>query len=580
MTRPRPTSGTGARLSLRALCAAGCLASAAAAQAGETPAGPAPTSTENLVRLMVDKSVITREQGEAIVTQARMEAARAEIDRSAATPPAPAGAEPPKDGVVRVQYVPEAVKQQLREDIKQEVMDQAKRENWAQPEAVPEWTKRFSFAGDIRVRAESVMYPRGNDTTGAFPDFNAINRGGPYDASPSNPNFAPQRNADRSRDRIRLRARFGADINLDEDFTAGLRLATGNNSSPVSANQTFGGDGGFSKYSAWVDRAFIRYEPLRGEDRSLSLTVGRFDNPFFSSAMMWDEDIGFDGFVFKARYGLTESVTPFVTAGLFPIFNTDFDFAVNQPSKFKSDDKWLYAGQIGAEIKPAKDLKFTVGAAYYAFDSVQGKLSTPYVPLGADDAGDTDASRPGFAQSGNTYMPLRNILPDASNGFGTTNQFQYYGLSSPFRVGALTARADYDGFAPVHLSLVGEVVKNFAFDGNTAATTAVNNREGGAYKGGDMGYDITFNFGSAALEKRWDWILGLGYRHVETDAVMDGFTDSDLGAGGTNLRGFTLSGSLAVAKRVSLRARWFSAESIVGPQYKADTFMFDITARF
>lgn len=564
-------------LTLTALCAAAALcAPTGTAFAADSTAAPAPTSTENLARLMLEKKVITPEQADSIIAQSREEAAAA---RTAA--PAPAnGATPPKDGTVRVQYVPESVKQQLREDIKQEVMDEAKRDNWAQPEQVPEWTKRFHVAGDLRLRSENRFYADGNDTTGAFPDFNAINRGNPYDASASNPNFAPQRNVDQARDRLILRLRLGADVDLGEDFTAGMRIATGNDASPVTANQSLGQNGGFSKYALWLDRGFLKYEPLRGDGLNLSVTGGRMDNPFFGSMMMWDEDLGFDGFALKTKMKVGEHLEPFVNAGLFPIFNTDLDFATNQPSKFKSDDKWLYAGQIGTVIKATKDLKFTVSGAYYCFENVEGRLSTPFVPLSAADAGDTDSSRPLFAQSGNTYRALRNITPDASNGFGTTNQFQYFGLASPFRVGALTARADYDGFAPVHVSVLGEIVKNFAFDGNNIDAVAVNNRSGGSFAGGDMGYDVTLNFGSAALEKRWDWIVGLGYRYVETDAVPDAFTDSDLGNGGTNLRGYTLSGSLAVAKRVSLRARWFSAESIAGPQFRADTFMFDISARF
>ncbi len=579
MIRSRTHSGARASLPLRTLCAAGCLV-AAAAHADETPASAAPTSTENLVRLMVDKSVITREQGEAIVAQARMEASKAEIARSAATPPAPAGAEAPKDGVVRVQYVPEAVKQQLREDIKQEVMDQAKRENWAQPEAVPEWVKHFRVSGDVRVRTESRFYPKGNDTSGAFPDFNAINHGDPYDASPANQNFAQQRNVDRDRDRIRLRVRMGAEIDLGEDFTTGVRLATGNNDSPVSANQTFGANGGFSKYAIWLDRGFIKYETPKKADLTAKVIIGRFDNPFFGTPMIWDEDVGFDGFVGKIDWKMTDSIRPFATGGLFPIFSTGMNFATNEPKKFKSDDKWLYAGQIGTTVKAAKDLDFKVAASYYAFEDVQGRVSSPYTPLGADDAGDTDSSRPGFAQNGNTYMPLRNIVPDASNGFGTTNQFQYYGLISPFRIGALTARADYDGFNPVHMALTGEVVKNFGFDGGALESRAVNNLENNSFAGGDMGYDVNLNFGAAALEKRWDWILGVGYRYVESDAVMDGLSNSDLGNGGTNLQGFTLSGSLAISKSVFVQARWFSAESIAGPTFKADSFFFDITARF
>ena len=70
---------------------------------------------------------------------------------------------------------------------------------------------------------------------------------------------------DQNRNRFRLRARLGAEINLDDGFTAGIRLATGNDDNPVTENQTIGGANGaqggdFSKYSIWLDRAFIKYQ--------------------------------------------------------------------------------------------------------------------------------------------------------------------------------------------------------------------------------------------------------------------------------------------------------------------------------
>lgn len=88
------------------------------------------------------------------------------------------------------------------------------------------------------------------------------------------------------------------------------------------------------------------------------------------------------------------------------------------------------------------------------------------------------------------------------------------------------------------------------------------------------------NFGDVTLERRWDWSVSLGYKYVESDAVVDGFTDSDFGLGGTNLKGYTLAGQLALAKRVWLRARWMSADSVDGPIFQVDTLQFDVNAKF
>ena len=90
-------------------------------------------------------------------------------------------------------------------------------------------------------RYEAALFPQGNDNTGAFPNFNAINTGTPFDVAGTV--FSPQNNVDRTRQRTRIRTRLGADIDMGEGFTMGARLATGENSSPVTTNQSLGAPG-------------------------------------------------------------------------------------------------------------------------------------------------------------------------------------------------------------------------------------------------------------------------------------------------------------------------------------------------
>ncbi len=118
--------------------------------------------------------------------------------------------------------------------------------------------------------------------------------------------------------------------------------------------------------------------------------------------------------------------------------------------------------------------------------------------LSASDTCDTDSLRPSFSQNGNTYMSLRNIVATLDNGFGATNQFQYFGLASAFRDVVLTGQVDLGYFNPVHVVFDGEFVKNVAFDRNAMNQIAVNNRAGvpagspdgtiGAFAGGDTGW--------------------------------------------------------------------------------------------
>ena len=379
---------------------------------------------------------------------------------------------------------------------------------------------------------------------------------------------------------------------MGDGFTAGMRIATGENNSPVTTNQSFGAanqaqGGNFSKYAIWLDRAFLKYEVGGQPNKNLAIHAGRFDSPFFSTEIIYDDDLGFDGGALVGRYEVLKGVTPFVSGGAFPIFNTDFNFSSNQPAKFNSTDKWLYGAQGGFEWKLRKDLSMKVASAYYYFDGVDGKLSDPYTPLSSSDAGNTDNRRPSFAQKGNTYMALRNIVPNATNNFGTTNQFQYFGLASKFRPLTFTGKIDYTGFEPVTISIWGEHIKNLGFDRGAIDRIAVNNRGAnsvtgtlGQYAGGDTAWIVGVKAGSAALQKRWDWQIGVNYRHVESDAVIDGFSDSDFGNGGTNFEGYSLFGTVALSSRFAIGVKWMSADQIAGPPLKNDVLQVDLSGKF
>ncbi len=570
--------------------------------------------TINLINRLVKKGALSEEDAADLIKMAEEDAAAARADAavqqanliqataaqiSAAQEQmngGPSGADiAPSADDVHVTYIPEIVKAQLRDQIKDEVMEQARAENWASPRILPEWVKNIKLFGDIRVRYEGDMFPGGNDNTGAFPNFNAINTGAPFDTTGTI--FSPQYNVDQDRNRFRIRARLGVDADLGDNFSAGFRIATGENDSPVTANQSLGlanqGQGGnFSKYSLWLDRAFLKYEVGGLPTKDFSITLGRFDNPFFGTTLMWANDLGFDGAVIQGKYQVVKGLTPFLTMGAFPVFNTDFNFASNQPAKFKSYDKYLFAGQLGANWRINKDISLKVGGGYYYFQHVEGRLSDPFTPLTTSDAGNTDDSRPSFAQNGNTYMALRNIVPNALNNFGTIDQFQYYGLASKFHDLAFTGRLDFNHFEPIQISVIGEYIKNLAFHRGDINAVAVNNRASvsagapagtlGDFAGGDTAWIISLRVGTVALEKRWDWDVNFSYRYLESDSVIDGFNDSDFGAPltGTNLKGFTIGADLALGSRVWLGVKWMSADSIAGTPYKSDILQIDLNGKF
>ena len=582
------------------------------ASAAPAPADAPPTSntTINLINLMVKRNLISREDADGLIRQAQQEAdvAKAQSASAQATaeraltavqstpPPAPAPAPSNPDDEVRVAYVPDVVKKQITDQVTQNVMEQTRQEHLDDTIAasqVPDWVKRFHVTGDIRVRYEDDQFPPGN-IAGKFINFNSINTSSTGINQNTLSPVLPQYNVNADRQRFRLRARIGADIDLGQNFTVGMRIATGSDDNPVTENQTLGGTDGdqggyFAKYQIWLDRAFLRYEIGGTPDANASITLGRMDNPFFNTSMMWADDLGFDGIVAKGKYTVTPGVTPFLTGGAFPIFNTDLNFSSDQSTKFQSEDKYLFAAQGGTHWDINKDFSVTGAAGYYDFENIQGKVSDPITNAGVD-AGDTDDSRPSFAQNGNTYIALRDYEdPTATQ---TTVENQYYGLATPFRVVSLTGQVDCSEFDPFHMSLTGEFIKNVAFDRNAIVNGGPPSNPGpqnntlstnpNSFDGGDIGYLFHLDLGKVALEQLWDWNVRMSYRYVQTDATVDAFTDADFGATltGTNLKGFTVGGNLAFTPRVWAGLRFMSADNVSGPTYHNDLVQFDINAKF
>jgi hypothetical protein len=421
-------------------------------------------------------------------------------------------------------------------------------------------------------------------------NFNAINTGSPFledNANAINPYFPPTYNTTQDRNRFRFRARLGADVDLFEGFTAGLRIATGENSSPVSTNQSFGTNGGnFSKYALWLDRAFVKYQPVQDVVGS----VGRFDNPFWSPTdLAWYKDLGFDGVAIQARHEVAEGITPFFVGGAFPVFNTDLNAGLNTvdqsgPVKSASRDKWLFGAQGGFAARFDSETTLTMAAAYYQFTNVQGRLSSPCLVATASDSCNTDLLRPPFAQKGNTYMRLRNI-PTVTSPVTTLN-YQYYGLASEFQPVVASAQLDLAQFHPIHIILDGEYIWNTAFDRAAVSTNAVNNLAPtatgapGAYEGGNKGWLARLTVGNKEVKHLWDWNAHVGYKYLESDAMVDAFVDSDFGLGGTNLKGYFIGGNVGLGENVWASVRWMSANNIAGLPYAVDVVQLDLNARF
>src|SRR5438876_55050 len=165
-------------------------------------------------------------------------------------------------------------------------------------EASKESDKQFnqSFSAKMGTPAWITGYKLYGDFRGRFEENNADN------------------NAYHIRDRYRFRLRLGLNVNMLDNFDVGLRLASGNpqfnqgrilvGGSPITANQD--ANSLESRKFIWLDAAYARWTPIKNNDWTITGTIGKMDNPFQLSNMVWDYDIDPEGAALQLAYNLND----------------------------------------------------------------------------------------------------------------------------------------------------------------------------------------------------------------------------------------------------------------------------------
>jgi hypothetical protein len=201
--------------------------------------------------------------------------------------------------------------------------------------------------------------------------------------------------------------------------------------------------------------------------------------------------------------------------------------------------------------------------AYYDFTNVQGVRNTP----GSTAQNKTAVQ---FHQKGNTLFDITDpaILLDPK----TTH---LYGLASKFREVNLTGSLDIAAFSPVHVVLTGDYVKNIGFDENEVLA-----RNPVSPVGGDTAWMTRLLVGMPETIHRNDWNVFAAYKRLETNSVLDGYTDSDFHLGGTNTKGWLAGANYGLDKNTWLSLRWFSADEISGSPLSTDVLLLDLNAKF
>ncbi len=546
------------------------------------------TVTAHLIQILVKNGVLTAKQAQVLLEEAKREAHATATPPSAPPPPAApptatTALKPAVPGSVHVTYIPETVRRQIEADVKQQVMQQAQDEGWAQPNVIPDWTQRVRVYGDVRTRADWTMFPNGNKKVLSqgplFPDFNSINNSSNgYDLAGTAP--LPQLNTTEDRFYPGLRVRLGVAAQITDWIDTDVRLGTGVGTNPVSANQVLGQPGDFRGYAIWLDRGDIVLRP----DSHVTTSVGRMPDPYWASDLMYDPDLNFDGLAVQGHVDVTDRLGAFLTIGGFPVFNTDFNLGSTNTAKTSSHDQWLVAAQAGVDWRASQDVETRFAAGYFAYLNVQGKVSQPCVDPTSYGSCSTDGTRATYVPFGNTLFAIRDVDTATSSAIP-----EYYGLASRFDIVDLRGRVVYSGFHPIDVTPEVEFAENLGFNrkqilslGPVVAQGPANNVVGSdnRYVGGNQAYSVRVSVGELEPAKPWDWKITAGYKYLSSDSVLGALTDSKFHLGGTNSEGYFLIGTVGIAHNVTMSARLYSTTVVSGPAYSVDSGLLELNASF
>lgn len=158
------------------------------------------------------------------------------------------------------------------------------------------------------------------------------------------------------RHRIRARLFIGGKVN--DEWNAGVQMATGSND-PVSTNQTL--DNAFSSKSVVLDLAYFEYKP----EQVSGFTVfgGKFKNQFYKpggSELLWDSDFNPEGGAATFERQLDDLKIRAIGAGLW----------IDQRSD--DDDSWLASGQLLGSYKVSDNMSLTLGGSYFNYVNTKG----------------------------------------------------------------------------------------------------------------------------------------------------------------------------------------------------------------
>ena len=313
--------------------------------------------------------------------------------------------------------------------------------------------------GDIRVRAEQR---NGEDATG--------------------------REKDRTRDRYKLTLGVKTESG---PFYTDLALAMGGGGRSDNATFGSGTNGDNKKESANIKRAMIGWHATDW----LDLEAGRVKNPLYTTQMVWDGDLTFEGLVEKAHFKAGKSKI-FLTAVQSQYLGDTQKYSGTASATTDTIANWIFAFQAGAEMPIT--------------DTVKGKAALTYSTYSNNRRAGTFAPAVGAGTS------------LGSNVVGTNN----------LRTIEIPAEINFKTSGALSYKVFGDFVKNL--DGSDRAkearlVTPALNGTGSDDKAWLLGAGIASQAGKKLAQGDWSakiWYQDVGAYALDPNAVDSDFMDS------------------------------------------------------
>jgi predicted house-cleaning noncanonical NTP pyrophosphatase (MazG superfamily) len=358
--------------------------------------------------------------------------------------------------------------QEVQKKVEQEVTDAVKDK---QVSALPDslkWVEKVKVSGDLRYRQDHIDK---QDSTGSWEN-------GVY--------------------RHRIRARLKVDAKVNDTFDLGVRVASGNDRSPITTNQDL--EDAFSKKELWLDQAYFNWHPASVE--GLNVTGGKINNPFYKAGknqLIWDSDLNPEGIA--ARYST-------------PLNDTDQLF-------FNGGGLWV------DESSSVADISLWAAQTYWK----------------------RTIGNPDHVLAGATYYDYGNIesSADLRSTWGTSN---FYGNTTD---GAGGYRDDFN---------IVELFGEYGFKCGSLPTALFASwvRNIVATTSEDTGWLIGTRFNKAKDDDPGSWECGYDYRETDADAVVGGFQESDHLGAQTNSKGHRFVFRYQLARNLYWYATYYLLE--------------------